>query len=70
MSSEHSIQEEEKDAIAGKHYPAITLDERRRAALEEVDNAKFSWFHVKVCLVAGVGYVLSSFFVCVGSVAD
>jgi PHS family inorganic phosphate transporter-like MFS transporter len=50
------------------------LDERRRAALSEIDNAPFSyvlksslqflqnihlvprWFHVKVCLVAGVGF--------------
>jgi PHS family inorganic phosphate transporter-like MFS transporter len=32
-----------------------SLDERRRVALEEVDNAKLSWFHAKVCLTAGVG---------------
>lgn len=48
------------------------LNERRRAALAEIDNAPFSyalfpsffvpshlphsWFHVKVCLVAGVGF--------------
>lgn len=35
---------------------AHTLDERRRAALAEIDNAPFSWFHVKVCAVAGVGF--------------
>jgi len=33
-----------------------TLDQSRRAALAEVDNAKFSWFHAKVCIVAGVGF--------------
>ncbi|KAI0078760.1 phosphate transporter [Panus rudis PR-1116 ss-1] len=37
------------------------LDERRRAALAEVDNAKFSWFHMKVCLVAGVGFFTDAY---------
>lgn len=32
---------------------AITAQERRRAALAEIDEAHFSWFHVKACLVAG-----------------
>ncbi|KAG6835829.1 hypothetical protein H0H93_014275 [Arthromyces matolae] len=31
------------------------LDRKRRAALQEIEDAPFSWFHVKVCLVAGVG---------------
>jgi len=38
-----------------------TLDERRRAALSEIDNAPFSWFHVKVCLVAGVGFFTDAY---------
>ncbi|EGN98965.1 hypothetical protein SERLA73DRAFT_108199 [Serpula lacrymans var. lacrymans S7.3] len=37
------------------------LDERRRAALAEIDNASFSWFHVKVCLVAGVGFFTDAY---------
>ncbi|KAJ7352612.1 phosphate permease [Mycena albidolilacea] len=40
------------------HY---VLDERRRAALAEVDNAAFSWFHVKVCMVAGVGFFTDAY---------
>ncbi len=61
------------------------LDEQRRAALAEVDNAKFSyatsiyfglpgvdfflfflssWFHVKVCLVAGVGFFTDAYVSC------
>jgi len=40
---------------------ALALDERRRAALSEVDNAQFSWFHVKVCLVAGVGFFTDAY---------
>ncbi|KZT07766.1 phosphate transporter [Laetiporus sulphureus 93-53] len=40
---------------------AYALDERRRAALAEVDNAKFSWFHIKVMLVAGVGFFTDAY---------
>ncbi|KAG2131377.1 major facilitator superfamily domain-containing protein [Suillus clintonianus] len=40
---------------------ATVLDERRRAALAEIDNAPFSWFHVKVCLVAGVGFFTDAY---------
>ncbi|KAJ7182202.1 phosphate transporter [Mycena crocata] len=40
---------------------AYFLDERRRAALAEVDNAKFSLFHAKVCLVAGVGFFTDAY---------
>jgi PHS family inorganic phosphate transporter-like MFS transporter len=42
----------------GSHY---FLDERRRTALSELDNAKTSWFHVKVCLVAGVGFFTDAY---------
>ncbi|KAF7375040.1 Inorganic phosphate transporter [Mycena sanguinolenta] len=41
--------------------PTHLLDERRRAALAEVDNARFSWFHVKVCMVAGVGFFTDAY---------
>ncbi|KAK0460022.1 inorganic phosphate transporter [Desarmillaria tabescens] len=41
--------------------PAYILDERRRAALAEVDTAKFSWFHVKICLVAGAGFFTDAY---------
>ncbi|KLO17236.1 phosphate permease [Schizopora paradoxa] len=40
---------------------AYTLDQRRRAALAEVDNASFSWFHVKVALVASVGFFTDAY---------
>ncbi|KAF8556193.1 phosphate permease [Imleria badia] len=39
----------------------IVLNERRRAALAEIDNAPFSWFHVKICLVAGVGFFTDAY---------
>jgi len=37
------------------------LDEKRRAALAEIDNAKFGWFHIRACLVAGVGFFTDSY---------
>ncbi|KAI0663769.1 phosphate transporter [Cubamyces menziesii] len=40
---------------------AYALDEKRRAALAEIDQAKFSWFHVKVCMVAGVGFFTDAY---------
>jgi len=40
---------------------ARELDDRRRAALSQVDNAAFSWFHVKVCCVAGVGFFTDAY---------
>ncbi|KIL58048.1 hypothetical protein M378DRAFT_346138 [Amanita muscaria Koide BX008] len=40
---------------------AYSLDERRMAALAEVDNAKFSRFHFKICMVAGVGFFTDSY---------
>ncbi|KAI8982731.1 phosphate transporter [Trametes punicea] len=38
-----------------------TLNDKRRATLAEIDNARFSWFHVRVCLVAGVGFFTDSY---------
>jgi MFS transporter, PHS family, inorganic phosphate transporter len=40
---------------------SVAVAERRRAALAEVDNAKFSWFHAKVCVVAGVGFFTDAY---------
>ncbi|KAK0244576.1 inorganic phosphate transporter [Armillaria nabsnona] len=64
--SPHRPMDSEKASSDVGHGPAIArpgyvLDERRRAALAEVDNAKFSWFHVKICLVAGVGFFTDAY---------
>lgn len=32
---------------------AANAADRRKAALAEIDEAKFSWFHAKACIVAG-----------------
>ncbi|CAI2167822.1 12884_t:CDS:2 [Funneliformis geosporum] len=37
------------------------LDEIRRTALEEIDNAKFGWFHIRACLVAGIGFFTDAY---------
>ncbi|GAA5896023.1 hypothetical protein JCM6882_005588 [Rhodosporidiobolus microsporus] len=39
----------------------MDLNARRRAALAEVDNAAFGWFHVKACCVAGVGFFTDAY---------
>ncbi|RUP49683.1 phosphate:H+ symporter [Jimgerdemannia flammicorona] len=39
----------------------VDLDERRRAALSEIDNAKFGWFHIRACIVSGIGFFTDSY---------
>ncbi|KAI9000662.1 inorganic phosphate transporter [Trametes punicea] len=42
--------------------PAVRrLNENRRALLTEIDNAKFSWFHVKVAFVSGAGFFTDAY---------
>lgn len=61
MASNHE-QQSSHDSYHEKGQTAVAvLDERRRAALAEIDNAPFSWFHVKVCLVAGVGFFTDAY---------
>ncbi len=35
--------------------------ERKRLALEKIDNAEFSWYHVRAIMVAGVGFMTDSY---------
>ncbi|KAI0749613.1 phosphate transporter [Daedaleopsis nitida] len=55
-SSEDQVPQLHKGANNG-----YALDEKRRAALAEIDSAKFSWFHVKVVMVAGVGFFTDAY---------
>ncbi|KZV85541.1 phosphate transporter [Exidia glandulosa HHB12029] len=55
------MEKQESVSSQAAYGPASNLNERRRVALAEVDNAKFSWFHVKVCLVAGVGFFTGAY---------
>ncbi|RPA87788.1 phosphate permease [Ascobolus immersus RN42] len=36
-------------------------NERRRLALAEIDKAPFGWYHVRCCLVAGVGFFTDAY---------
>jgi PHS family inorganic phosphate transporter-like MFS transporter len=36
-------------------------NERRRFALAEVDKAPFGWYHIRACVVAGVGFFTDSY---------
>ncbi len=35
-------------------------NERRRLALAQIDKAPFGWYHVRACIVAGVGFFTDS----------
>lgn len=39
-------------------------NERRRLALAEIDKAPFGWYHVRACVVAGIGFFTDSYDVC------
>jgi PHS family inorganic phosphate transporter-like MFS transporter len=36
-------------------------NERRRLALAEIDKAPFGWYHVRACVVAGVGFFTDAY---------
>jgi PHS family inorganic phosphate transporter-like MFS transporter len=40
---------------------ANELNQRRREALAKIDNAEFGWFHIRACLVAGVGFFTDAY---------
>jgi len=61
MSSIEKEHSSEKIAVGKPSNTAYVINERRRAALAEIDNAKFSLFHAKVCLVAGVGFFTDAY---------
>jgi PHS family inorganic phosphate transporter-like MFS transporter len=45
--------------------PPLTLSQCRTGALEIIDNANFSWFHFKVCMVAGIGFFTDAYVIIV-----
>lgn len=51
MSDTYVDKEEHSDISPARRGGAADLNERRRAALSEIDNAKFGWFHVRAVLV-------------------
>ncbi|KAI8091153.1 phosphate:H+ symporter [Gilbertella persicaria] len=39
----------------------LSAKERRRLALADIDNAKFGWFHVRACIVSGIGFFTDAY---------
>ncbi|RIB27624.1 hypothetical protein C2G38_2325660, partial [Gigaspora rosea] len=33
----------------------------RRRKLQEIDNAEFQWFHIRACIVSGVGFFTDAY---------
>lgn len=59
--TDSSSAEDQSVPQLAKGTSSYALDEKRRAALAEIDSAKFSWFHVKVVMVAGVGFFTDAY---------
>ncbi|KAF9310512.1 acid phosphatase pho5, partial [Podila horticola] len=49
------------DYNTSKQLDAQQLQNRRREALTKIDNAEFGWFHIRACLVAGVGFFTDAY---------
>ena len=52
-----------KDEIANEN--GLTREEelrlKKKLALEKLDNAEFGWFHIKACLVSGIGFFTDAY---------
>ncbi|KAF7723703.1 phosphate transporter [Apophysomyces ossiformis] len=47
--------------LPGNNPYELDAIERRRLALEEIDNAKFGWFHIRACIVSGIGFFTDAY---------
>ncbi|KAI8380552.1 phosphate:H+ symporter [Choanephora cucurbitarum] len=47
----------------GAHSPEhiLSAKERRRLALVDIDNAKFGWYHIRACIVSGIGFFTDAY---------
>ncbi|KAI8868159.1 phosphate permease [Ramicandelaber brevisporus] len=43
------------------HSRLVDLDRKRREALTALDNARFGWFHLQACMVAGIGFLTDAY---------
>ncbi|CAG8602162.1 12837_t:CDS:2, partial [Racocetra fulgida] len=39
----------------------LEIDSKRLRALHEIDNANFQWFHIRACVVSGVGFFADAY---------
>ncbi|CAG8437789.1 10140_t:CDS:2 [Ambispora gerdemannii] len=37
------------------------LDRKRRAIFQEIDNTQFGWFHIRTCIVTGIGFFTDAY---------
>ncbi|KAI8365517.1 phosphate:H+ symporter [Blakeslea trispora] len=49
------------EEAASHDQSALDALERRRIALDEIDNAKFGWFHIRACIVSGIGFFTDAY---------
>ncbi|KAG0376329.1 Inorganic phosphate transporter pho84, partial [Mortierella sp. AD032] len=58
-----TILQQDTDQTQLRHHqdPYHGLNSRRREALAKIDNAKFGRFHIRACLVAGVGFFTDAY---------
>jgi PHS family inorganic phosphate transporter-like MFS transporter len=60
-SNEKEVGSLQSSANQQGYSAARELDQRRRNALTQIDDATFSWFHIKVICVAGVGFFADAY---------
>ncbi|CAG8685971.1 25495_t:CDS:2 [Dentiscutata erythropus] len=53
------IKESVSQVVSDNNYN--NYDIKRREALEKIDNAKFGWFHIRACIVSGVGFFTDAY---------
>ncbi|EED20893.1 phosphate:H symporter [Talaromyces stipitatus ATCC 10500] len=61
MAEQGKLHDPVVEAYSANSSPTIDPNERRRQALEQIDNAEFGWRHVRACIVAGVGFFTDAY---------
>ncbi|RAO66587.1 uncharacterized protein BHQ10_002599 [Talaromyces amestolkiae] len=61
MAEQGKLSDPVVETYSAHPSPVIDPNERRRQALEQIDNAEFGWRHVRACIVAGVGFFTDAY---------
>ncbi|GAM42307.1 high-affinity inorganic phosphate transporter [Talaromyces pinophilus] len=61
MADQGKLNDPVVETYSAHPSPVIDPNERRRQALEQIDNAEFGWRHVRACVVAGVGFFTDAY---------
>lgn len=61
MADQGKLNDTAVEAYSANSSPMISPNERRRQALEQIDNSPFGWRHVRACIVAGVGFFTDAY---------